>query len=253
MGDAALLCGGRPHRRRLMRLRRMSNVCIIAFDSVLHIALCDDKLGLDAIVPEEGRAIVTELEEAENPSPSIALVGQNWVDCALSSRNIRGPCMKKLGFDANGNKLGTKKATSGNAAHKASAAQAHNQAMKSARGAAIKAMKQIANANAPQTATQATAQAQRAANMAAKAAASANAAKKSAQEKVTKAKAAMERQQKKPTPRSKWEKWYKEKVHKVDVKLSADKKQIKARRNAQISVAKAKARKAGAHVSDLRL
>jgi len=244
-------CAVGPHQRKLMRA---SGVCLIALVAVLHIALCDEELGVDAIVPEEGRAVVTELEEAESPSPSVALVEQNWVDCALSSRKVRGPCMKTLGFDANGKKLGSKKtATSGNAAQKASAAQAHHQAMKSARSAAVKAMKQIASAKKPQTPSQATARAQRAANMAAQAAASANAAKQSAQEKVTKAKAAMERQQKKPTPRSKWEKWYKEKVHKVNLKLAADKKAIKAHRNAQISVAKAKARKAGAHVADLRL
>merc|ERR1711937_789351 len=127
--------------------------------------------------------------------------------------------MKIMGFDANGNKIGSKKtATSGHAAQKASAAHA-----------------------------------QRKTNMAAAAAAAANAAKQSAQEKVVKARAAIERQQKKTAPRSKWEKWYKEKVHKVNMKLKADKRSIVAHRNAQIAVAKAKARKAGAHVADLRL
>jgi len=231
--------------------------CLVAV--LLHIAWCDE-FGVDSIVPEERRASpvhrhVTELEEeAQNPAAATTLVEQNWVDCALSARSKRGPCMKIMGFDANGNKIGSKKtATSGHAAQKASAAHAHDQAMKSARSAAVKAMKSIANAGKPKTPAQATAHAQRKTNMAAAAAAAANAAKQSAQEKVVKAKAAIERQQKKTAPRSKWEKWYKEKVHKVNMKLKADKRSIVAHRNAQIAVAKAKARKAGAHVADLRL
>jgi len=74
--------------------------------------------------------------------------------------------------------------------------------------------------------------------------------KTKADEKLIKAKA-NERLLKAHGPGDKWELWYKEKVRKVNRKLRADKKAIRASRDNDIATAKAKARAAGAHVSDI--
>jgi len=125
----------------------------------------------------------------------------------------------------------------------------------------IKAMRKMAGgATAPakhkggagEMATKAQAKAERQQKLAAQAASEMATKKKQANEALAKARATIEREEKKGGgPGNKWEVWYKEKVHKVNVKLHAKKKAIRATRASQIHAAKTKARAAGAHVSDL--
>jgi len=175
-------------------------------------------------------------------------VEQNWVDCALSSKKERADCMKKIGLKMNGQRLKSKQKGGGGSHGAAKKKTARNLAT-SAASAAHKLMKRIDGV--PTTPSQAAINAQHQRDFAAAVAASNAAAKGKAMEKLKKARAAVEKQQKKPPVGEKWEAWYKEKVHKVNLKLKSDKKAIKAKRNAAVKAAKAKARAAGAHVSDL--
>jgi len=190
-------------------------------------------------------AIPHDAKEFAEDSRSLEFVEQNWVDCALSPRVERKECMKKLGLDMNGKKLKTAKGGGGKHVRKSPVADV----AKGAASAAERAMKKLSAA--PATRSQAAIYAMHDKEKASKLAAVDAASLARAKEKLKKARAAAEKQQKQPSPGEKWELWYKEKVHKVNLKLKSDKSAIKAKRNAQVKSAKAKARAAGAHVSDL--
>jgi len=188
-------------------------------------------------------AIPHDAKKFAEDSRSLEFLEQNWVDCALSPRAERKECMKKLGLDMNGKKL--KAAKGGKHERKSPVADVAT----GAASAAERAMKKLSAA--PATRSQAAIYAMHDKEKASKLAAVDAASLARAKEKLKKARAAAEKQQKQPSPGEKWEVWYKEKVHKVNLKLKSDKSAIKANRNAQVKSAKAKARAAGAHVSDL--
>merc|ERR1711907_323954 len=204
---------------------------------------------------------ISRVEAAEAPTPSLELVeessprgwrrydelvAENWVDCAeLASSSARLKCLKKLGLGPPSKRHGHK---GGAKAHKKS--HAAEKALKAMRKATA-SLAPKAKSSAGEVAKKAQAKAEMQQKLAAKAEAASEKHKKQAMEALAKARARIEREQKKGGPGNKWEVWYKEKVHKVNLKLHADKKAIKAKRDAKIHTAKSKARAAGAHVSDL--
>jgi len=182
--------------------------------------------------------------KAQLVANDLELLEQNWVDCVdHGNKETREDCLVRWGLSDNGEQTpkgvgkGGSSTSSEIAAKERAARLAHKSAAKYTGPSEVTYKAQVAEKDV-KLAAQIAAQSKE------------KAAKAKAALKAAEAQLAAEDSQSSAS-KKKIEKWYKEKVKKVNIKLKADKATIKAKKVAAIADAKKKARKAGAAVSDI--